>query len=450
MWGVGMVVRLFSLLLLSLLVLPLSGCRDSLLDPASPVRLSFWHVYGAQADSPMNRLVELFNLTEGKKQGIIVNVTSLSNTVAIHFPLVAAAKGEPGAGVLPDIFVTYPKTVLTIGADRFADWNEYLPPEKRKDYVPAFLEEGMIDGRQVMFPVAKSSRALFVNATIFDRFSAETGLTYDDLITWEGMFKAAEAYHRWSGGKAFFKYDEWMHYSLLNTAALGGEFFAGRKVNFDSPHFARVWKQLARAALSGHVCMLKCFSTAAMMVGETLCGVESTASILYFKDTMTFPDNTHLPLRLRVLPAPKFAEARPLTILAGSSLCIPKSTKAKEYAASVFAQWLTKEENNVPFVLSTGYLPVKSEAFSRVIKAEQLEGLPEKTQELYKAVNRLHREYEFYKLPFFDGYGELEKKFCDEQMALFERWIDKCGGKTPDDATLDAMFDEFRERMEQS
>ena len=116
----------------------------------------------------------------------------------------------------------------------------------------------------------------------------------------------------------------------------------------------------------------------------------------------------------------------------------------------MFAQWLTKEENNVPFVLSTGYLPVKNEAFSRVIKAEQLEGLPEKTQELYKAVNRLHREYEFYKLPFFDGYGELEKKFCDEQMALFERWIDKCGGKTPDDATLDAMFDEFRERMEQS
>ena len=124
----------------------------------------------------MNRLVERFNLTEGKEKGIIVNVTSLSNTVAIHFPLVAAAKGEPGAGVLPDIFVTYPKTVLTIGADKFADWNDHVPADVRKDLVPAFLEEGMVDGRQVMFPVAKSSRALFVNATIFDRFSAETGL----------------------------------------------------------------------------------------------------------------------------------------------------------------------------------------------------------------------------------------------------------------------------------
>lgn len=444
-----MFARFFSLLLpVVCTALLLSGCRDSLLDPGSPVRLSFWHVYGAQADSPMNRLVERFNLTEGKEKGIIVNVTSLSNTVAIHFPLVAAAKGEPGAGVLPDIFVTYPKTVLTIGPERFADWNEHISPEERKTFVPAFLEEGVFNGRQVMFPVAKSSRALFVNATIFDRFSAETGLTYDDLITWEGMFKAAEAYHRWSGGKAFFKYDEWMHYSLLNTVALGGEFFSGRKVNFDSPQFASVWKKLARAALSGHVCMLNCFSTAAMTVGETLCGVESTASILYFKDFMTFPDNTHLPLKLRILPVPRFSGAKPLTILAGSSLCMPKSTKAKEYAASVFARWLTKEENNVPFVLATGYLPVKGEAFSHIIKADSLDDLEDKAQELYKTVNRLHREYSFYKLPFFDGYGELEKKFCEEQMALFERWIASHGGTEPSEETLDAMFREFRECME--
>ncbi|MBQ2761666.1 MAG: extracellular solute-binding protein [Mailhella sp.] len=444
-----MFARILSLVLPILFSsLLLSGCRDSLLAPEAPVRLSFWHVYGAQADSPMNRLVERFNLTEGKEKGIIVNVTSLSNTVAIHFPLVAAAKGEPGAGVLPDIFVTYPKTVLTIGPERFADWNEHIPSDVRKSYVPAFLEEGMIDGRQVMFPVAKSSRTLFVNATIFDRFSADTGLTYDDLITWEGMFKAAETYHKWSGGKAFFKYDEWMHYSLINTVALGGEFFSGRKVNFDSPEFARVWKLLAKAALSGHVCMLNCFSTAAMTVGETLCGVESTASVLYFKDYMTFPDNTHLPLRLRVLPAPKFSEAKPLTILAGSSLCMPKSTRAKEYAASVFARWLTREENNVPFALSTGYLPVKNEAFSRIVKAGNFDEHDAKTQELYKTVNRLHRDYVFYKLPFFDGYGELEKKFCEEQMALFERWIASHGGKEPSEDILDAMFREFRECME--
>ena len=39
-----MLLRLFSLLLLALTGLALSGCRDSVLDPDEPVSLSFWHV----------------------------------------------------------------------------------------------------------------------------------------------------------------------------------------------------------------------------------------------------------------------------------------------------------------------------------------------------------------------------------------------------------------------
>ena len=69
--------RVFTLLLLvslSLLGLTLSGCRDSVLDPDDPVSLSFWHVYGAQADSPMNNLVREFNQTVGQEKGIVVTM----------------------------------------------------------------------------------------------------------------------------------------------------------------------------------------------------------------------------------------------------------------------------------------------------------------------------------------------------------------------------------------
>ena len=193
-----MLPRLFTLLVfvsVSLSGLFLSGCRDSVLDPDAPVSLAFWHVYGAQADSPMNRLVEKFNKTVGHEKGIVVNVTSLSNSTAMHFPLVAAAKGEPGAGLLPDIFVAYPKTVLTIGPERFMDWKSRLSPKTVSSYVPSFVEEGTVDGRLVMLPVAKSSSALFINSGIFEKFAAEKGFTYDDLLTWEGMFRAAEAYY---------------------------------------------------------------------------------------------------------------------------------------------------------------------------------------------------------------------------------------------------------------
>ena len=45
--------RIWSLLPV-VVFLSLSACSDSPLDPAHPVTLTLWHVYGAQTYSPMN------------------------------------------------------------------------------------------------------------------------------------------------------------------------------------------------------------------------------------------------------------------------------------------------------------------------------------------------------------------------------------------------------------
>ena len=56
--------RLLSLLLLCTLVFALSGCgAKTLLNKKQPVSLTFWHVYGEQAGSPMDLLVQEFNRT---------------------------------------------------------------------------------------------------------------------------------------------------------------------------------------------------------------------------------------------------------------------------------------------------------------------------------------------------------------------------------------------------
>ena len=58
--------------MLAVYVLLLCACTDSPLDPDKPVTLTMWHVYGAQARSPMNMLIDRFNQTVGKEQGIII------------------------------------------------------------------------------------------------------------------------------------------------------------------------------------------------------------------------------------------------------------------------------------------------------------------------------------------------------------------------------------------
>ena len=416
----------------------LISCSDSPFPSKSTVALTLWHVYGGQSDSPMNALVERFNQTVGREKGITINVTLLSNSTDIHFAIVAAAQKHPGAGELPDMFTTYPKTALAIGPEKLVDWKDYIPQEILAEFVPSFVAEGEVDGRLVLLPVAKSSSALFINATIFEQFSKDTGISYEDLATWEGMFAAAKRYYQWSGGKAFFKYDDWLHYSMLNTAALGGEFFKDHKINFQNKVFQNIWSKLAASAIAGEVCLLNGYSTTAMMTGEVLCGIESTASVLYFKDKVTFPDNTTIPLRLRIFPVPCFQGGKALAIQRGGGLGLIKSTQAKERAAAVFAQWLTAVENNVPFVVETGYFPVRSAAYQAFRENKEANFRTDKYRELYAAVQKIHEGYEFYVPPFFDGYGEVERNFSDAQVELFRKYQGRVG-----DSVIQDMFTEL-------
>ena len=418
-------------LVLSIIFL-LYGCQESLVGSKSPVVLTLWHVYGGQTDTAMNKLIDRFNQTVGREKGITVNVTCLTNAGDIHSALIAAVKKHPGAGELPDMFTVYPKTALAIGPERLVDWKDYISEDTRKEFVPSFVSEGEIDGRLVLFPVAKSSSALFINATIFDQFSRETGIRYEDLATWEDMFQAAKRYYQWSGGKAFFKYDDWLQYSMLNTVSLGGEFFKDGKINVEDPVFQKVWSELAASAISGEVCLLGGYAMTAMMTGEAICGIESTASVYYFKDKVTFPDNTTIPLRLRILPVPYFKDGKPLAVQRGAGLGAIKSTREKEQAAAIFAEWLTKPEQNVPFVLEHGYLPVREVAYLEYLKQSNPQFQEGKYQELYNAIKKIHLEYQFYTPQLFDGFNDREKEFIDTQMDLFKKYR-----RLPEDARRD-------------
>ncbi len=113
----------------------------------------------------------------------------VSNTNTIHEEVLKAANKDPGAAKLPDLFISYPKTVLAMNdSGILADYHDYFSENELKDFIPEFLGEGEIDGRLLVFPVAKSTEILFVNKTIFDRFSADTGASMEQLTTWEDLF----------------------------------------------------------------------------------------------------------------------------------------------------------------------------------------------------------------------------------------------------------------------
>lgn len=180
--------------------LALAGCGGSktLLSAKDPTMLSIWHVYGEQADSPMNRLLTEFNDTVGKEKGILLNVTNMTNSAAIGGQLQDAKAGKPGALDLPDLFSAHPSDASALGIETLVDWNDWFTAEDMAAYVPGFVQDGIIEGRQVVFPVSKSTQLIFLNGSQYARFAADTGAQLSTLAILDGFFEmAAAVFLRW-------------------------------------------------------------------------------------------------------------------------------------------------------------------------------------------------------------------------------------------------------------
>ena len=429
-------------------VLGLTGCQKGT-PYEEPIDISIWHVYGGQADSPLNDMIERFNETVGKENGIRVQTTLVSNTNNIHDHVLASANGEPGAAELPDMFISYPKTVLAMDdPDILVDYNDYFTEKEKSVFVPEFMEEGVINGKQMILPLAKSTEVMFVNKTAFDRFSAATGVSLSDLRTWEGLYHAAELYTEWSGGKSFFVHDYHFNYFQVGVESFGEDFFQNDRLAF-SPAMEKVWTPYARAAIRGGVWLQEGYATEPLRTGDAVVSVASSASVLYYSDTVTYPDNTSEQVEFIVMPCPVFEDGENMVMQRGAGVCLVKSTKEREEAAITFLKWITAPERNVEFVTKVGYMPVTEEAFTEYL-SPAIAGLTDPMyQSLYQAFSDTYEEYDFYTAPQMDTYLELEMQF-EEIVRLRlrgerEKYLSE--GQEPEHLVTDS-YEKFRDSFQ--
>lgn len=387
-----------------ILLSQLTGCSGKTeLDTKNPVTLTMWHVYGEQADSPMNKLVAEFNRTVGKEKGIVINVALMSSTAQIGEKLLTAQKGEAGAMEIPDLFFCHNNNAAELGADKLLDWNEAFAEKELEGYVPEFLEDGMVDGRLSVFPVSKSTHMLFIAGAPFERFSKATGVTYDSLSDWDGFLNAAEEYYEYSGGKPFCALDFPIRAVELNAMEQGGKDFytADGWYDFENKALKASYVKFAEAIAKGHIVVSDLYSNTQIMTGEVVAGLGSTASILYYNDTVTYPDNTSEPMNLQILPPPAAKERELLVTQAGVGLCAYKTDSKKAEAAAVFARWLTDAERNLDFCVETGYMPVNKAAFDKI---SSYEFKSEAYKNLYAAIEKVNDTATAVREPAFAGY----------------------------------------------
>ena len=413
--------------LVCILMILAAVCLSSCSLPKESISVSIWHVYGGQSNSPLNEAIEVFNNTVGKEKGINVEVTSVSNTNNIHAAVIASSFHKPGASELPDMFISYPKTVLTMkDKDILVDYHDYFTDDELENYITEFVSEGIIEDKLNIMPIAKSTEIMFINKTIFDRFTDETDAKLEDLNTWEGLFETAVKYYKWTDnktpdvegdGKAFFVHDYHFNYFQVGVASMGAEFFASEKIAFDE-NFKRAWEPYAKAAIQGGLWLQEGYATEPLRTGDAVVSVASSASVLYYTNIVTYPDNTSETVELLARPAPIFEGEEKLVMQRGAGICTVKSDKVREEACMTFIRWLTEPENNVDFVTSAGYMPVTYKAFDTYLELAVSGITEDKYKNLYEAFIQTNKDYRYYSAPKFEAYLDLEINFEEKVRSI--------------------------------
>lgn len=389
-----------------------TGCNGSLLDPDDPVTLTIWHVYGSQTSSPLNDIIDEFNNTYGKEKGVVVKVTMVTDSSKIDDALKSALDNEPGSQNLPDLFVAYPRMEEAFDDGMLLDFSEYFTDKELEKYRDDFLEEGYFDGKLHMMPIAKSSELIFVNKTIFDRFSADRGITTDCFNDVESLMSACNSYYDWSGGKTMFQINDFYHFFLANMAAMDEDFIKDGKINTNSPAFEKVFSAVATAGIYGGLCVGDGYASDRWKTGEVICSAGSTAGILYLRDYVTYDDNTKEDIETLVLPYACFNGSDPTVVHRGGGLfAVKNEDERKNEAAALFAKWITQKQQNFDFVTKSGYLPVTDEAFEELFaNISSVEN--EKYRMLYSAVKTQYDNgYDFCSIPLFESAADTQKNF---------------------------------------
>ena len=408
------------LLCLLSVMLCLQGCAKS--DrPSSgePVVLTMWHVYGSQTESPLNTAIDQFNSTVGKENGVTIDVVSVTSSSAIDRALAASGNGEPGAEKLPDLFTAYPRVAEIVGTEKLLAWDSYFTEEELAAFHSEFLSEGYFDDALLMLPIAKSTEALYLNKTLFDRFSADTGVATDDLRTVNGMLNTAKAYYDWSGGQNFMQFNDFYNYAYVGMKAFGGEWIVDGKLQLNDT-FERIWNPLAEAAIYGGICLDDGYAASRWKTVEIISNIGSTADVLYQPHEVVYADNTTEAISVIALPYPVFEEDTAGVVYRGGGLfAIENSDERKNYGAYLFAKWLTEEENNLRFVTEAGYLPVKDNALDTLFRDLSVVENAD-YHSLYKAVDNMVQHYEMYALPLYDSASEIQLDFEKNVKAVLK------------------------------
>ena len=361
------------------------------LDPDNPTKVTIWHYYNGDQLEAFNKLVDEFNSSVGKKEGIYVEGSNFGSVNELKDGIIASVNHKTGSKAIPSIFAGYADTAYEVDKQGYAvDLKEYLTKEEQDKFIKSYIEEGEFsgDGTLKIFPTAKSTEIFMLNKTDWDKFAKATGVDLNDLKTIEGLTKVAQSYYEWTDsqtkekndGKAFFGRDAMANYFLIGAKQLGTEIFSVKDgkatLDFNKEVVRKLWDNYYVPFVKGYFAASGKFRSDDINTGNILSFVGSSSGATFFPDEVVVNDNESYPIDMQVMEAPKFEGGENYAVQQGAGMVVTKTDEKQIYASVAFLKWFTQDERNIQFSVASGYLPVTKTAndIKKIEKTTDLTG----------------------------------------------------------------------------
>ena len=341
----------------------LTGCERG----DGKVHVKFWHTMGQANQDILERMINEF---QANNPDVVIEAYSQGG----YDDIAKKINDAIPAGTTPTMAFCYPDNVasyLTAGA--IEDMSSYVNNEEygftaeekgKDDFVASYWNEGENYQQTGLYslPYARSTEAIFYNATVFE----ENGWTIP--TTWEGMWALCAAIKT--------RYPTQIDYPLgydsdsnlfITFCEQNNIPYTTKNGNKPEDHFLFVNDQakamvqsLKEKYTSGLFVTKGCrsnseYTSTAFTSGKILMSIGSTGGTTY---------NKSLNFDVGVAPIPGTSLNRHV-ITQGPSVCFFKrASSAEKIAAWKFYKHITSTENSASFSIRTGYEPVRTSSLN--------------------------------------------------------------------------------------
>lgn len=424
-----------------------------------------WTYYNGEQLSAFHALVDEFNETVGREQGIRVSSYSHGSINDLEANVVAAAEERVGASELPNIFSAYADTAYLLDKkEMLVDLRDYMTEEECAAYIEDYLKEGDFsgDGSIKIFPVVKSTELLFLNQTDWEPFAREVGVSYEDLQTIEGVVRVSELYYQWTDamtdtpndGCAFFGRDALANYMLIGARQLGCTIFEVQNghlvLNFDKDVVRKLWDYYYVPFVKGYFASSGRFRSDDIKIGNILAYVGSTSSYTFFPKQVIVSDTKSHEIQMKLLPSPRFQNGKHVIAQQGAGMAVTRASEQEIQASVTFLKWFTEPEHNIQFSVNSGYFPVTEYASNMEHILESGVEMDDASRELLSvSMDEIHHNELYTTEAFSDGSDARDViQYAISDQADIDKAVVKeriLQGMSPEEAYAEFLSDEYFE-----